>query len=220
MSDTLIYDVSHTDRSAGEYRERIDLAVGAIRDGRLIVMPTDTVYGLAADAFSPDAVGALLAAKQRGRDYPVPVLVGNVGVLAGLVVEVPADAQKLADAFWPGPLTIIVHYSPTLAWDLGQTGGSVAVRMPDHPVALDVLGRTGPLAVSSANTHGNHPGQDASSAQEQLGDAVSVYLDAGTIADGVPSTIVDCTGDRLIVVREGALTLSDLARVVPQIQSN
>jgi len=219
VSEALIYDVSHADRSTEEYRDGVDRAVGAIRDGRLIVMPTDTVYGIAADAFSPAAVGALLAAKDRGRDYPVPVLVGSSGVLVGLVVDVPAAAQKLADAFWPGALTIIVRYSPTLAWDLGQTGGSVAVRMPDHPVALDVLGRTGPLAVSSANKHGRPPGRDAAAAREQLGDEVAVYLDAGPATHGVPSTIVDCTSERPVVVREGALTLAELATVVPETRS-
>lgn len=219
MSEASIYGVSHADQLHPEYLEHIERAVGAIRDGRLIVMPTDTVYGVAADAFSVDAVGALLAAKDRGRDYPVPVLIGNIGVLAGLVVETSAEAQKLAEAFWPGPLTIIVRYASTLAWDLGETGGSVAVRMPNHPVALDILRRTGPLAVSSANRHGRAPGRDAAAAYEQLGDAVSVYLDADATEDAVSSTIVDCTGARLVVVREGALKVSELAAVVPTIQS-
>lgn len=216
MSEHLIYDV--TDRSSQDYSLHIDKAVAAAREGRLIVLPTDTVYGIAADAFNADAVGALLAAKERGRDYPVPVLIGNPGVLAGLVVEVPLDAQRLADAFWPGALTIIVAHAPSLAWDLGQTGGSVAIRMPKHPVALEVLRRTGPLGVSSANKHGEPPAATAAAAAAQLGDCVDVFLEAGETTESVPSTIVDCTGARPVIVREGALTLSDIAAVVPTVQ--
>lgn len=216
MSEHLIFDV--TDRSSTDYGEHIDKAVAATREGRLIVLPTDTVYGIAADAFNAEAVGALLAAKERGRDYPVPVLIGNPGVLAGLVVEVPLNAQRLADAFWPGALTIIVPYAPSLAWDLGQTGGSVAVRMPNHPVTLDLLRRTGPLGVSSANKHGQSPAQTAAAAADQLGDAVDVFLEAGPLDDAVPSTIVDCTGMRPVIVREGSLSLSDIAAVVPTVQ--
>lgn len=200
------------------YLASIERAARALQDGRLIVMPTDTVYGLAADAFSPAAVGALLTAKGRGRDYPVPVLVANPGVLHGLVTVAPESAVTLTQRFWPGALTVIVEYSSSLAWDLGETGGTVALRMPDSRVALDVLTRTGPLAVSSANRHGQPPADTGRSAAEQLSPAVDLYLDAGQLSGGAPSTIVDCTVTPPAVVREGAISRDALREVIPDIR--
>lgn len=199
------------------YLAVVERAARTLQDGRLVVLPTDTVYGLAADAFSPPAVGALLAAKGRGRDYPVPVLVANPGVLHGLVVVAPDAAVTLTERFWPGALSVIVDYSPSLAWDLGDTGGTVALRMPDSRVTLDVLTRTGPLAVSSANRHGQVPAVTGRAAAEQLGNSVELYLDDGEIGDPVPSTIVDCTVVPPRVVREGALRLEQLREAVPDI---
>ena len=154
-------------------------AVGALKRGQLVVLPTDTVYGVAADAFSPAAVAALLRAKGRGRDVPVPVLVGSWRALDGLAARPTPAVRRLVETFWPGPLTVVVRAVPSLSWDLGEARGTVALRMPLHPVALDVLEETGPLAVSSANASGTPPALDASAAREQLGDAVAVYLDAG-----------------------------------------
>jgi len=199
------------------YLASIDRAASTLKDGRLVVLPTDTVYGIAADAFAPAAVGALLAAKGRGRDYPVPVLVANPGVLHGLVTVAPEAAVALTERFWPGALTVIVDYAPSLAWDLGETGGTVAVRMPDSRVALDVLTRTGPLAVSSANRHGQAPAATGRLAADQLGRSVDLYLDAGPLAGGQPSTIVDCTVTPSVVVRHGAIAIESLREVVPEI---
>lgn len=213
MSEPRILDV--TDPEAPQYADHIAEAVTALKAGKLAVMPTDTVYGAAADAFSHEAVGALLSAKGRGRDYPVPVLVGDPGVLHGLVSVAPESASLLARTFWPGALTVIVRYAASLAWDLGDTAGTVAVRMPDHPVAIDVLKQTGPLAVSSANLHGQPPGPTARLAAGQLGESVAVYLEAGTVTGGTPSTIVDCTGDAVVVVREGAITVAEIKRLLP-----
>lgn len=190
-------------------------AVAALQRGELVVLPTDTVFGVAADAFSPAAVERLLAAKGRGRDMPVPVLVGDARGLHGLAAEVTEQMQALVDAHWPGPLTLIVPAAPTLAWDLGETRGTVAVRMPQHPVALDVLSSTGPLAVSSANRTGHPPPATADEAERQLGAAVAVYLEAGSSGEAVASTIVDLTGERPQVRRTGALPREDLAAVLP-----
>lgn len=206
-----LYDLS----GDADPTEGLAAAATALRDGELVVLPTDTVYGIAADAFSPKAVQWLLTTKGRDRGYPVPVLVGNAGVLAGLVVTPPPDALALTERFWPGPLTIVVTHSPTLAWDLGETGGTVAVRMPAHPLALGLLTQTGPLAVSSANRHQQPPALDAAAARSQFGADVSVYLEAGPSLDAVPSTIVDCTGPHPVVLRAGAIGLDRLQEVVP-----
>ena len=193
-------------------------AVAALRRGDLAVLPTDTVYGIAADAFSPPAVDRLLAAKGRGRDMPVPVLVGAWRGLDGLAQHVTPTMRSLVEAFWPGPLTLIVRAAPSLAWDLGETRGTVAVRMPLHPVVLAVLAETGPLAVSSANRSGQPPAADAAEAQRQLGTAVAVYLDAGSTGDAVPSTIVDLTGDRPQLRRAGAVPLEELRELLPDLE--
>lgn len=192
-------------------------AVAALQRGELVVLPTDTVYGVAADAFSPPAVERLLAAKGRGRDMPVPVLVGDARGLHGLAADVTEQMQALVEAHWPGPLTIIVSAAPSLAWDLGETRGTVAVRMPQHPVALDVLSSTGPLAVSSANRTGHPPPATADEAERQLGAAVAVYLEAGSSGDAVASTIVDLTGERPVVRRAGALAVEALRDVLPEL---
>lgn len=193
----------------------IDEAVNAVSRGTLVVLPTDTVYGIGADAFMPEAVTALLAAKGRGRQMPPPVLIPDLRTLDGLATQVPDAARALAEAFWPGGLTIIVRAQPSLAWDLGDTGGTVALRVPDHPAALALLRRTGPLAVSSANVTGRPAALTAADARDQLGASVAVYLDAGTAPGGVASTIVDATGDTLRLVRRGALGLEELRAVAP-----
>ncbi|WP_312855971.1 L-threonylcarbamoyladenylate synthase, partial [Nocardioides stalactiti] len=132
----------------------VDAAALAIQRGRLVVVPTDTVYGLAADAFDAEAVQRLLEAKGRGREMPPPVLVSTATTLDALATRVPAYARALADAFWPGALTLVCHEQSSLRWDLGETRGTVAIRMPDHPLTREILDRTGPLAVSSANLTG------------------------------------------------------------------
>jgi len=193
----------------------LDEAVNVLSRGGLVVLPTDTVYGIAADAFTPPAVQALLDAKGRGRQMPPPVLIPDVRTLDGLATDVPAGARALAEAFWPGGLTLIVRAQPSLAWDLGETHGTVALRMPDHEAALALLRRTGPLAVSSANATGRPAALDVAEAREQLGESVGVYLDGGTAPGGVASTIVDATSGTLRVVRKGAITLERLREVAP-----
>jgi L-threonylcarbamoyladenylate synthase len=190
----------------------LDEAVNALARGGLVVLPTDTVYGIGADAFSPPAVAGLLAAKGRGRQMPPPVLVPDARTLDGLCDGVPQAARELVAAFWPGGLTVICRAQPSLAWDLGETKGTVAVRMPDHPVALALLRRTGPLAVSSANRTGGPAAGTVAEAVDQLGD-VALYLDGGPAPGGVASSIVDATTDTLTLVRAGALGLAELRAV-------
>jgi L-threonylcarbamoyladenylate synthase len=197
--------------------EGIKRAAAAVAAGELVVLPTDTVYGLGCDAFSPEAVVRLLTAKGRGRAMPPPVLVPHARTLDGIASDVSDEVRALAEAFWPGGLTLVVPMQRTLSWDLGDTGGTVAVRMPLHPVALELLESTGPMAVSSANLTGRPAAQTAEEAREQLGESVAVYLEAGEAGSGVPSTIVDGTGDVPRVLREGAVPLAELREVVPTV---
>jgi tRNA threonylcarbamoyl adenosine modification protein (Sua5/YciO/YrdC/YwlC family) len=204
-----IYDCADaTQRSEG-----LTAAAAAILAGELVVLPTDTVYGLGADAFRAGAVSALLAAKGRGRDMPPPVLVGSVRAAAALVEDLGPYGQSLIDEFWPGGLTLVCRASRTLQWDLGDAKGTVAIRMPLQPVALDLLRETGPMAVSSANRTQMAPATTAAEAQEQLGDAVSVYLDGGPCPGGAASTIVDLTGDAPRLLRAGVISIGRLREV-------
>ncbi|MFE1175639.1 L-threonylcarbamoyladenylate synthase [Streptomyces sp. NPDC058773] len=208
------YDCSDaTDRTTG-LRE----AASAVRRGELVVLPTDTVYGIGADAFSAEAVGDLLEAKGRGRGMPSPVLVGSPNTLHGLVTDFSEQAWELVDAFWPGALTLVAKHQPSLTWDLGETRGTVAVRMPLHPVAIELLTEFGPMAVSSANLTGHPSPQDCDAAQEMLGDSVSVYLDGGPTPAAVPSSIVDVTGRIPVLLREGAIGAEELRKVVPELE--
>ncbi|HET6626451.1 MAG TPA: L-threonylcarbamoyladenylate synthase [Nocardioidaceae bacterium] len=193
----------------------ISAAALAVQRGELVVLPTDTVYGIGADAFDPAAVRRLLAAKGRGREMPPPVLVSAATTLDALAVGVPSYARALVERFWPGPLTIVCRQQSSLQWDLGDTRGTVAVRMPDHDVALELLARTGPLAVSSANRTGLEAATDADRAETMLGESVEVILDAGPTPGPVPSTIVDATGANTgRVLRLGAVSLERLNEVV------
>jgi len=205
-----VYDCNESDsREAG-----IRAAVGAAKVGRLVVLPTDTLYGIGCDAFDSEAVASLLSAKGRGRDMPVPVLVGSWHTIDGLVLSVSADMRALVESFWPGGLSIVVEQAPSLAWDLGDADGTVMVRMPLHPVAIELLRAVGPMAVSSANVSGQPPASTAADARAQLGGEVSVYLDGGPAALAQPSTIVDLTGMTPRILREGAVSVADIAEVL------
>jgi L-threonylcarbamoyladenylate synthase len=210
------FDTSDPDQRATGLRE----AASAVKRGDLVVLPTDTVYGLGADAFTNWAVQSLLDAKGRGRAAPTPVLVPSPSTLHGLVTAMPAVGWELVDAFWPGGLTLIAMQQPTLNWDLGDSRGTVAVRMPLHPVAIELLTATGPMAVSSANKSGMPAATTAQEAQDQLGDAVSVYLDAGPVsaAGGGASSIVDITGPEPLLLREGAIPFEKLAEVAKSLR--
>ena len=189
-------------------------ATASLRKGDLAVIPTDTVYGLAADAFSPPAVTGLLTAKGRDRQMPPPVLVGTVRAATALVEDLSASGKDLIDEFWPGGLTLVMRANRNLIWDLGDTKGTVAVRMPLHELTLELLKQTGPLAVSSANRSGAPPATTAADAEAQLGEAVAVYLDDGPCSGDVPSTIVDLTGAVPKLLRRGVISIARLREVV------
>ncbi|TFB72697.1 threonylcarbamoyl-AMP synthase [Cryobacterium glaciale] len=227
---TRIYDcTSESDTSHSDYQAHISLARTAIGRGALVVIPTDTVYGVAADAFNAEAVQLLLDAKGRSRQSPPPVLIPGIPTLDALAVDVPQPVRDLVAAFWPGGLTVIVNAQPSLVWDLGETRGTVALRMPSNQIALDLLAATGPLAVSSANLSGMPATRDAQAAEAALGESVEVYLDGGTAGstyesvfgqsgDG-SSTIVDATGfdtngGFLHIVRSGVISREAIAAVV------
>lgn len=203
------------------------LARAAIGRGELVVLPTDTVYGVAADAFNPAAVQRLLDAKGRGRQSPPPVLVPGIPTLAALAERVPEEVDALVKAFWPGGLTIVLPASPSLVWDLGETKGTVALRMPDNTIALELLSETGPLAVSSANKTGLPAARTAAEAEAMLGDSISLYLDGGEAGESYQrvegkdssSTIVDATAlasgsGGLRILRHGVISVEQLREVV------
>lgn len=192
----------------------IAAAISAVKDGRLVVLPTDTVYGIGADAFDAAAVAALLTAKGRGRDMPVPVLVGSWHTIDGLAMSVSQAARELVRAFWPGALSLVVRQAPSLQWDLGDARGTVMVRMPLHPVAIELLREVGPMAVSSANISSQPPAVTADDARRQLGDLVDVYLDAGPAERQFASTIVDLTGEDPRILRAGPISAAEVAHVL------
>lgn len=210
-----IYDCSEN----SELLTGMRLARQAIAKGQLVVIPTDTVYGVAANAFSSEAVQLLLEAKGRGRQAPPPVLIPRAETMDGLAMNVPDAVRELAAAFWPGGLTIILDAQPSLTWDLGETNGTVALRVPSHPVALELLAETGPLAVSSANLTGAPAATTAQEAFEQLGARVEVYLDGGKADAAMASTIIDATGlsralGGIRVLRDGVIPAAQLREVV------
>jgi L-threonylcarbamoyladenylate synthase len=213
---SLVIDVG--DRP-GHARDRgVAAAAAAIKRGEIVVLPTESVYGLAADPFSAKAMRALREAKGRGDDLPVGVLVGAVRTVDGLASGLTADGRTLIEAFWPGPLTLVVREQPTLAWD--NPDSHVSLRMPLHPVTLAVLAATGPLAATSAQRAGSIPPRTCAHAQDQLGDGIALYLDGGETVAEAPSSIVDLTCDPPVLLREGAYALESLREVCPDLVSS
>jgi tRNA threonylcarbamoyl adenosine modification protein (Sua5/YciO/YrdC/YwlC family) len=218
-----IYDCS----DPAELMTGTRLARAAIGRGELVVIPTDTVYGVAADAFQPAAVQRLLDAKGRGRQSPPPVLIPGIPTLDALAEAVPDEVRALVSAFWPGGLTVILPARSSLTWDLGETHGTVALRMPSDRVALELLSETGPLAVSSANLTGRPAATTAAEAEAMLGDSIAVYLENGPAGSAYSpgeqrdpsSTIVDATGlleegGSIRIVRHGVISDEDIFAVI------
>ena len=196
--------------------QALALAAAAVARGECVVLPTDTVYGIGADATSPSAVQRLLDAKRRGRDMPPPVLLPDADRLDDVAKDIPPAARALAAAFWPGGLTLIL--TARLPLDLGDRPETIAVRVPDHDGARALLRATGLLAVSSANVSGEPPATTAEIAAAMLADTVAVYLDGGATPGDSPSTIVDYSGPRPRVVRQGVIGLAALRGVDPDIE--
>jgi tRNA threonylcarbamoyl adenosine modification protein (Sua5/YciO/YrdC/YwlC family) len=213
-----VYDCSvDTDLLTGFRQAKV-----ALQRHEAVVLPTDTVYGIAVDAFSQKGVELLLKTKGRGRSVPPPVLISKVETLSALATDLPLVASKLAAAFWPGALTMVLKAQPSLSWDLGETRGTVALRVPDHKIILALLEDVGPLAVSSANTSGNPAAVTAQQAFDYFGDTVPVYLDGGGSPKGEASTILDLTqvrdGEAIRVLRKGALSLERIRSVIGDVE--
>ena len=200
--------------ATGDGRDEVVARVAAaLRDGEIVVLPTDTFYGVAADAFNPTGTGRVFSAKRRPRSFPLPVLVRSPKQLPGICPEVPQQAERLIAAYWPGPLTIVLSAQPGLQWDLGDNDGTVAVRMPLDDVTLAVIREVGPVAVTTANLSGQPPATTAEEAREQLGSRVRHYVDDGPRTGGVGSTIVDLTRGTARVLRVGVVSEEDALAV-------
>ena len=196
-----------------ERRRGLVAAKAALMRGECVVMPTDTVYGVAANPFVPKGITSLLAAKQRDRDMPIPVFVPNLDSALALSYQVSDQAKLVMEKFWPGAITLITKAHPTLKWDLGNADGTIALRIPLQRTALELLTETGPLGVTSANLTGDPAATDIESAQRKFGNSVSVYLDTGATSGEVASTIIDASQAQLRVVRVGVISISSIVEV-------
>jgi len=188
-------------------------ALDVLKNGGVLAFPTDTVYGLAAFPFEETMVERLYVVKGRNSTKAIAILIGNLVDLKQIVRDMPPLALCLARHFWPGPLTLVLPSLDFLPKNL-SSNTTIGVRMPDHPVALTLLQQAGPLAVTSANMSGQGNTKTAQEVLEQLGGRIHLILDGGTTPGGVPSTVVDCTGNELVILREGPLTLKDLQAVL------
>ncbi len=201
---------------AADREAALEAAAKELDAGGVVVFPTDTVYGIGADAFNPEATGHIFEAKRRPRSMPLPVLVGRPRQAWALCSELPNAAQVLVAAFWPGPLTLILPAAEGLAWDLGETRGGVAVRMPAHDDLLELIMMIGPLAATSANLSGEATPATVAEIAARLGNSVSLYVDGGPSTGDVPSTIVDLTRWRPKVTREGAIPRAEIDRALEE----
>jgi tRNA threonylcarbamoyl adenosine modification protein (Sua5/YciO/YrdC/YwlC family) len=193
------------------------MAASVVRRGGLVVLPVESSYAVATDPFHVAGVAALLASKGRPSGTPVPIMVPSAATLDGVLERVTPAISALTRAFWPGALTLVARSARSLSWELGGTPGTVTVRMPLHPVALELLGRSGLLAVMAANGSGQAPPMTCVEALDQLGGAIEVALDAGPRALTAPSSIVDVTGAVPVLVREAAVSADALASVLPEL---
>lgn len=196
-----------------ERRRGLVAAKAALMRGECVVMPTDTVYGVAANPFVPKGIASLLAAKRRDREMPIPVFVPNLDSALALSYQVSDQAKLIMEKFWPGAITLITKSHPTLKWDLGNADGTIALRIPMQRTALELLTETGPLGVTSANLTGEPAATDIESAQNKFGNSVSVYLDTGATSGEVASTIIDASQVQLRVVRVGVISISSIVEV-------
>lgn len=189
-------------------------AAGALRSGELVVFPTDTVYGLAVDAFNVAGTAKVFEVKRRPRSLPLPVVVSRPRQAWALCAEVPTEASELAAAFWPGALTLILPQTPDLDWDLGDSDGTIALRMPAHDALIQLLEMVGPMAMTSANLSGEQTPRDVADVAARLGEAVGVYVDGGPAISDAGSTIIDLSRRTNRLVREGPITIAEVEQVL------
>lgn len=189
--------------------EAVAQAVRALSAGQVVAMPTDTVYGLAADPFSTGGADRLFLLKRRPREHDLPVLVCDEAQALAMATAVPASARVLMERFWPGALTVVLPRRPDLRADLGADDATVGVRCPAHPVPLAVARAHGPIATTSANHHGEPTATSAAEVVSVFGDTVAVVLDGGP-CEGAPSTVVDCTGPHPRLLREGRIPWAEV----------
>jgi len=194
--------------SAG-HREALQRALDILRHGGLVAFPTDTVYGLGALAFDGKAVESIYLAKDRPVEKAIPVLIWDITDLEKISDDIPERTRRLASRFWPGPLTLLIPKKPTLPESVSATS-TVAVRVPDHAVARDLLRATGPMAVTSANISGQASPSTAQEVLAQLNGRIDLIIDGGRTPGGVPSTLVDCSADGIRILRAGPITLAEL----------
>jgi len=187
--------------------DAIQQALSILNEGGLVAFPTDTVYGLGALAFDGPAVESIYVAKDRPIEKAIPVLIGDTQDLEKVGTDVPEVAYRLAARFWPGPLTVVIPKRPTLPESVSATS-TVGVRVPDHAVARALLRATGPMAVTSANISGQLSPSTAQEVFTQLGGRIALIVDDGSTPGGVPSTVLDCTGHDLKILREGPISLA------------
>ncbi|MDO4665734.1 MAG: L-threonylcarbamoyladenylate synthase [Actinomycetaceae bacterium] len=190
-----------------------DNLVSAVAHGDLVVLPTDTVYGIGANPFSSVAVQRILCAKGRSETMPPPILIGSYGDYSKVATSMSPGMTRLTEAFWPGALTVILPARTTLGWDISTTGGTVAVRQPGLELTRQVLDKTGPLAVTSANLHSMAPAQNVADAAAYFGQKVAAYLDGGPTPGPVPSTIVSQREDAPVILREGVISADSIFEV-------
>lgn len=189
-------------------------AIEVLHGGGLVVAPTDTVYAVVCDAFQTDATQRLMAAKGRGRQVPISLLLRNPRQVIGLAGEIPESAERLMASYWPGPVALVLEEQPHMPWDLGHTDGAITIRMPADDLLLAIAADVGPLATSAANRRNEPVPMTVDDAQAQFGEAVDLYIDGGRSAAATLTTIVDCTGDDAQVLREGLVSRGDISRVV------
>lgn len=188
-------------------------ALAVLRGGGLVAFPTDTVYGVGALAFDSAGIDRIFEAKGRDTAKAIPILVGTLEQLAEVTLMLTPSAQKLAQRYWPGALTLVVPRHPGLPENLSPVP-TVGVRMPDHPFALDLLRSAGPLAVTSANLSGQENPVSAQDVLAQLNGRIELVIDGGNAPGGVPSTVVDCTGEQARILRQGAIAGEEIAKIV------
>jgi len=191
----------------------LQLALEALQGGGLVAFPTDTVYGLGAMIQIPESIQALYTVKGREAAKAIPILISSPDELGRIALAVSPMAMRLAERFWPGPLTLVVPKHPSLPAELSSQA-TIGVRMPDHPIALALLRVTGPLAVTSANRSGEASAITAPEVVEQLGGQIGLVLDGGQTPGGVSSTVVDCSGHTPVILRQGPISLTELQQAL------